>query len=328
MPAKLSDVAREAGCSVTTVSRVINNHGYLSQKTKDKVFAAMQKLNYQPNSLARSLQGKKLKLVGLIFPEITNPFFAELVQEIESALFKQNYKVILCNAGRDRQKEREYLRMLQANQVDGIIAGAHNLGIEEYKQLGLPIVSFDRKLSDNVPIVSCDNYQGIKMATHELIQTGCKHIYFLGNNQRKGNPTDERLEAYLDETKKYGFTPHIRSVAFSDSSNIKNMQIHNMLVDDKPDGVVCTDDLTAILVLQEAKKLGIKVPQELKVIGFDGTQLVQTYHSELSTIAQPIDDIATLLVDLLLKRITNPEQKFESKNYVLPVKLIKRETTA
>ena len=112
MPAKLSDVAREAGCSVTTVSRVINNHGYLSQKTKDKVFAAMQKLNYQPNSLARSLQGKKLKLVGLIFPEITNPFFAELVQEIESALFKQNYKVILCNAGRDRQKEREYLRML------------------------------------------------------------------------------------------------------------------------------------------------------------------------------------------------------------------------
>lgn len=101
-----------------------------------------------------------------------------------------------------------------------------------------------------------------------------------------------------------------------------------MLVDDKPDGVVCTDDLTAILVLQEAQKLGIKVPQELKVIGFDGTQLVQTYHSELSTIAQPIDDIATLLVDLLLKRITNPKQKFESKNYVLPVKLIKRETTA
>lgn len=127
---------------------------------------------------------------------------------------------------------------------------------------------------------------------------------------------------------KCGLKPHIRSTAFSDSSNIKNMKIHNMLVDDNPDGVVCTDDLTAILVLQEAKKLGIKVPQELKVIGFDGTQLTQTYHSELSTIAQPIDDIATLLVDLLLKRITHPDQKIEPKNYVLPVKLIKSETTA
>lgn len=84
----------------------------------------------------------------------------------------------MCNAGRDKEKEHEYLRMLQANQVDGIIAGAHNLGIEEYKQLGLPIVSFDRKLSDNVPIVSCDNYQGIKLAMHDLIQAGCKRFTF------------------------------------------------------------------------------------------------------------------------------------------------------
>lgn len=328
MAAKLSDVAKKAGCSVTTVSRVINNHGYLSQKTKDKVFAAMRELNYRPNSIARSLQGKKMKLVGLIFPEVTNPFFAELVQDIETTLFKQNYKVILCNAGQNKNKEREYLRMLQANQVDGIIAGAHNLGIDEYQQLGLPIVSFDRKLSDNVPIVSCDNYQGIQLAVRDLMQAGCQKIYFLGNEHKKGNPTDERLDAYLDEAKKYHFTPHIRSVAFSDSSNIKNMQIHDMLVSDRPDGVVCTDDLTAILVLQEAKKLGIDVPNKLKVIGFDGTKQIQTYHSDLSTIAQPIHDIATLLVNLILERIAQPDQKFKQKNYVLPVKLIKSDTTA
>ena len=114
----------------------------------------------------------------------------------------------------------------------------------------------------------------------------------------------------------------------SDSSNIKNMQIHDMLVENHPDGVVCTDDLTAILVLQEAKKLGIKVPKELKVIGFDGTKLIQTYHSELTTIAQPIHDIATLLVDLLLKRIAHPDEELKQMNYTLPVKLIKSETTA
>lgn len=178
MSVKLTDVAQKAGVSVTTVSRVINNHGYLSEKTKEKVFKAMRELNYQPNSLARSLQGKKLKLIGVIFPSITNPFFAELIERIETKLFDSGYKIILCNAGKNKQKEQEYIRMLIANQVDGIIAGAHNLGIEEYQKIGLPIVSFDRKLSDNIPIVSCNNYQGIQLAVHDLLQAGCQKLAF------------------------------------------------------------------------------------------------------------------------------------------------------
>lgn len=327
MTVKLSDVAKEAGCSVTTVSRVINNHGYLSKKTKDKVFAAMHKLNYQPNSLARSLQGKKIKLIGLIFPNIINPFFAELVQDVDEQLFKKGYKVILCNAGRDKKKEHEYLQMLQANQVDGIIAGAHNLGIDEYEQSGLPIVSFDRKLSKNVPIVSSDNYEGICLAVHDLLQSGCKNIYFLGNEQVKGNPTDKRLIAYQDMAKKYNFPPRICSVAFSDSNLLKHMAIHHVLKEKHPDGIICTDDLTAILVLQEAKELGIDIPRELKVTGYDGTKQIQTYYSNLTTIAQPINDIAILLVKLLLERINYPTKKLERMQYILPVKLIKGKTT-
>ena len=322
MAAKLSDVAKKAGVSVTTASRVINNYGYLSEKTKNKVFAAMRELNYQPNSLARSLQGKKMKLVGLIFPSITHPLFAELIGVIEENLFRRGYKVILCNAGKDKDKEREYIKMLLANQVDGIISGAHNLGIEEYKRTGLPIVAFDRKFSDQVPIVSCDNYQGIKLAVNELVKANCKKIYFLGNKAQKGNPTDQRLDAYFDTTKELGLESHVCSVAFHDSALLKNMAIHNMLQQDHPDGVVCSDDLSAILVLQEAAKLGIKVPRDLKVIGFDGTKLIQTYHSELSTIAQPINDIGTLLVKLIIQRIEDPKAELSQMHYTLPVKLI------
>lgn len=328
MVAKLIDVAKKAGVSVTTVSRVINNHGYLSEKTKQNVFKAMKELNYQPNSLARSLHGKKMHLIGVIFPSITNPLFAQLIQEIENCLFAQGYKIILCNAGKDKEKEREYIKMLLANQVDGIIAGAHNLGIDEYQQLGLPIVSFDRRLSDNVPIVSCDNYQGIKLAVRDLIQAGCKNIYFLGNKQTKGNPTDERLKAYLDTIKEANMESHICSVSFGDSPLLKNMTIHQMLADDHPDGVVCTDDLTAILLIQEAKKMDIDIPKDLKVIGFDGTDEIQTYHSELSTIAQPISEMAALLVKLLLERIDNPSKKLSQMHYKFPVKLIKSKTTA
>lgn len=114
---KLTDVAAKAGCSVTTVSRVINNYGYISQKTRKKVHEAMRELNYQPNSVARSLQGKKTKLIGLIFPDVSNPFFGELVSKIEDQLFNHGYKTILCNAGSDTEKERTYLQMLMANQV-------------------------------------------------------------------------------------------------------------------------------------------------------------------------------------------------------------------
>lgn len=327
MAAKLQDVAQKAGVSVTTVSRVINNYGYLSEKTKKKVFDAMRELNYQPNSLARSLQGKKMKLIGVIFPSITHPLFAQLIEAIEKRLFIHGYKIILCNAGKDKEKERDYLRMLQANQVDGIIAGAHNLGIEAYNQTGLPIVSFDRKLSDQVPIVSCDNYEGIKMAVDELIKAGSKKIYFLGNKTQKGNPTDQRLQAYLDKMKKLKMNSHICSISFSDSTLLKCLTIKQMLEKDHPDGIVCSDDLSAILVMNEARKIGLSIPQDLKVIGFDGTDLIQTYYSDLSTIAQPIGDIAALLVKLILKRIDNPHDELEQMQYVLPVKLISNLST-
>lgn len=328
MRPKLTDVAKKAGVSVTTVSRVINDYGYISQKTRDKVFAAMEELNYQPNSLARSLHGKSTNLVGLIFPAITNPFFAELVEKIEQKLFSEGYKVILCNAGSDKEKEREYLKMLLANQVDGIIAGAHNLGIDEYNRVGLPIVSFDRKLSEQIPIVSCDNYAGGKLAVQELYNAGARHIYFLGNPHQQGNPTDQRLAGYCDTLETYGLSRHIHTVSFSESPSLKLFSIKRLLQESVADGIVCTDDLTALLVLQAAKELAIKVPEQLKVTGFDGTTQIQLYHPELSTIVQPISNIAELLVEVLKARIKQPTEPLKQMQYKLPVTFLQRNSTS
>lgn len=327
MRPKLTDVAAKAGVSVTTVSRVINNYGYLSQATKDKVFQAMKELNYQPNSLARSLHGKKTQLVGVIFPSITNPFFAELVEQIENKLFNHGFKIILCNSADNKEKERDYLRMLIANQVDGIIAGTHNLGIDEYNKVGLPIISFDRHLSDKIPIVSSDNLRGTFLATQELYQAGARHLYFLGDPHQIGNPTDLRLQGYQKAIADLNLTAHIHAVAFSESPTLKTLSIQKLLTQHHADGIVCTDDLTAILVLQTAHRLKISVPQELKIIGFDGTDFIQEYHPELSTIVQPIHDIASLLVNLLLKRIDEPDQPLEQLQYILPVKLLRSQST-
>lgn len=320
---KLTDVAKKAGCSPTTVSRVINNYGYISKKTRQKVFQAMKELNYQPNVVARSLQGKKTQLIGVIFPDIAHPFFGELVSKIENALFQKGYKTILCNAGKNKEKEKTYLQMLMANKVDGIIAGAHNLGIDEYQNTGLPIVSFDRKLSPNIPIVTSDNFHGGELATKDLYHNGARNIYFVGSPTLDGHPTDRRLKGYQKAINDLNLTEHIYPASFGDTPALKEMTIEKLLKNHQVDGIVAGDDLTAILIMKVAKKLNISIPQKLKVIGFDGTTFVQTYYPDLSTIVQPIDDIAQVLVKLLEERIHNPKHQICNSPYILPVKLLK-----
>ncbi|QNQ83043.1 LacI family transcriptional regulator [Lactobacillus sp. PV037] len=320
---KLTDVAKRAHCSPTTVSRVINNYGYISEKTRNKVYQAMRELNYQPNTAARSLQGKKTKLIGVIFPDVAHPFFGELVSKIEDSLFQAGYKMILCNAGKNKEKEKMYLQMLMANKVDGIIAGAHNLGIEEYKKTGLPIVSFDRKLSPNIPIVTSDNFHGGELATKDLFQNGASKIYFVGNPISDGHPTDRRLKGYQKAMADLQLNQHIYPVIFGDTPALKEMAIEKLLKNHQVDGIVAADDLTALLIIKIAKRLKISIPQELKVVGFDGTNFIQTYYPTLSTIVQPISDIAQILVKLLEERIKNPDLTLCNSPYILPVKLLK-----
>ncbi|MGA5589790.1 LacI family DNA-binding transcriptional regulator [Enterococcus mundtii] len=327
MVVKLTDVAKKAGVSPTTVSRVINNYGSLSQKTIDKVNQAMKELNYHPNSLARSLQGKNTQLIGLIFPTVANPFFGELVEQLESKLFDLGYRSILCDSANNKEKERNYLNMLAANKVDGILAGAHNLGIQEYENIELPIVSFDRYLAEGIPIISSDNLRGGYLATENLYLKGARNIAILTGSQESNSPTNQRLNGYLAFMEEFQLEPHVFHFhSTARSTALKNLEIKRILEMKTIDALFCTDDLTAILAYNLCQELHIKIPEEIKIIGYDGTKLIQNYFPQLSTIAQPITDIADILVDLILQRIQDPEKPLES-NYVLPVKLIQGSTT-
>lgn len=325
MSVKLTDVAQKAGVSPTTVSRVINNYGYLSQKTIDKVNQAMAELNYQPNSIARSLQGKGTQLIGLILPSISHPFFGELALKIETKLFEKGYKVIICNSENNKEKERDYLRMLNANKVDGIIAGAHNLDIPEYDKVGLPIVSFDRYLSENIPIVSSDSHQGGRLATEHLYQRGGREIAVFSGSNKSDSPTNERLEGYLSVIKEKGLNENVYYFTPDQSLFLKSTEIAGILSEKRIDSVFCTDDLTAILVLNQAAELGIRVPEHLKVIGYDNSEFIQNYYPHLSTISQPIDQFVDLLIDLLSKRIK--DKTVLNQHYQLPVQLIQGKTS-
>lgn len=316
MVAKLTDVAKLAGVSPTTVSRVINKKGYLSEKTIQKVNDAMRELGYKPNNLARSLQGKSAKLIGLIFPNIRHIFYAELIDKLEHELFKKGYKTIICNSEHDSEKEREYIEMLEANQVDGIISGSHNLGIEDYNRVTAPIISFDRNLSPDIPVVSSDNYGGGVLAAQTLVKTGAKDIIMITGNDNSNSPTGLRHAGFAS------ILPDapIINVSSDFSPVRKEMEIKNILTQQKPDAIFASDDLTAILIINIAKELGISVPDQLKVIGYDGTYFIENYYPQLTTVKQPLEEIAFLCVELLLQKIEG--KKVAITGYFLPVTLL------
>ncbi|MBM7553561.1 LacI family DNA-binding transcriptional regulator [Thalassobacillus pellis] len=325
MKPKIADVAKVAGVSPTTVSRVLNNRGYIGEETRVKVHNAMKELNYYPNEVARSLFIRKTFLIGLIFPTTSNPFYGQLIFHIENIAAALGYKVLLCNSQGRQDKEKEYLEMLQRNQVDGIIAGAHNKGIEEYEKPNLPVVGIDRYLSSAIPVISSDNYDGGKQATQLLIRKGCIKIIHINGPISLETPANLRRKAYEDVMIKHNLTPITYEM---ETYGTDNSEIIKRLFDENPEveGVFASDDIIASQVIKEAKSRNYNIPSKLKIIGYDGTETKKLMMPELSTIEQPISRIAEKAVELLIKQIDSEWDgaPLETK---LPVKLIDSDTT-
>lgn len=319
MKAKIDDVAKMAGVSKTTVSRVLNQRGYLSKKTINKVHEAMDKLNYHPNVVARQLFKQETKLIGLIFPTVNNPFFGQLVASMEKRLFNKGFKVLIGNSMNDPEKEKLYLQQLMAHQVDGLIVGAHNSGIEEYENSNLPIIAVDRIVNPDIPIISSDNYQGGKIATELLIHSGAKTIIHTNDPSNLTSPGQKRREAYLDTMKQNGLNPIIYPLDFNLESYQKVKPINDMFKKyPNVDGIFASNDMDASQIIEIAKNKGYRIPNDLKVVGYDGSDITKILAPNLTTIIQPIDRMADQAVDMLIHRIKDSNYGF---NTVFPVQL-------
>lgn len=317
--AKLEDVAKLANVSKTTVSRVLNHRGYLSQQTIDKVHQAMETLNYRPNVIAQQLYKNQTNLIGILLPSVANPFFGELSVALERRLYQQHYKVLIGNSMNDPQKEQDYLEQLLNKQVDGLIVGTHNRGIREYKNLNLPIVAIDRMVNTDIPIIESDNYAGGKLATERLIKRGATKIIHVNGPQQLESATIRRRHAYEDVMRAHGLTPITYEIDFNISETEKKQQLKQIFAD-HPDlqAIFSSNDTDAALILQIAAETGRSVPQDFLLIGYDGTQIVRELLPQLTTIVQPIDAIAEHAVATLQARIHGRETTHET---ILPVKL-------
>lgn len=323
----IKDVAIKAGVSVSTVSRVMNNRGYISQATKDKVFNAMKDLNYQPNEIAKSLFKKKSNIIGLILPDISTPFYAEETRYIEEELYKLGYKLMLCNAYNSSTREQEYINMLLRNQVDGIIIGSHTLKIEDYLNLNLPIVALDRYLGDDIPVVSADHMEGGKLAALELLNCDCTNILHFSGSSKVPTPSNDRHKSFNDTLEERNIKVNTVELPINFFSFSHYSQIIQEALDNNPniDGIFATDTI-ALATIKELSKRNINVPKDVKVVGYDGLSICALTYPTLTTIQQPIKELSKEAVKTLINLINKSDSSI-NKKIVLPVSLKRGNTT-
>lgn len=315
---KLQDVAARAGVSVTTVSRVLNNRGYLSDDIRRRVGDAVAELGYRPNEIARSLLGQRSGLVGLIVPTVADPFFGELASGVERALADAGYKMLLCDCQENPQREEEYLELLQGNRVDGIISSTHNRGVEGYGRADLPIVAIDRRLGDGIPTVFSDNSTGGRLATEHLIARGSRAPVHITATDHPGN---DRARAYRDTVTAHGLEPRVLAYGYGTPVDERRALIETWLTVNACDGVFASDDLSALMALDWARKTGRPVPESLRIVGYDGAAALRAAAPGLSTVRQPIDRMSLRAVELLLARIADEATADADAGAPLPVEL-------
>lgn len=324
--ATIKDVAREAGLAVGTVSRVLNNKS-VKQANVLKVEAAIKKLNYEVNTYARGLKVQRTYTVALILPTIWHPFFSALTYYIELELAQQNYKLLICNSEGNPEKELSYINMAKQNKVDGIIGITYS-DIETYISKDLPFVSVDRHFSHKVPCITCDNEQGGEIAFNQLFQLGCKNPAFISYGSSFDNETQKRKIGFI----KACTTHHMTPVVLDLIEPIDNLNAHfksfiqkHIIESLSPiDGIFAITDFVALQFIDQLSHFGLRVPEDVQIIGFDGIQSFKEDTPTISSIKQPANLMAKQAVHILLQMIdgeTVPDLT------ILPVEFVQGKTT-
>lgn len=323
--ATIREVAKRAGVSVATVSRVLNKKGYVSQETKERVLLAIEDLKYKPNDVARSLFKGKSKLIALLVPDIMNPFFPELARSVEDVCSAHGYTFVLCNTDNSMEKELSYITALQQKSVDGLIVVSSTLTKEHTEEIKVPIVSLDRTFSANVTTVKSNNRQGAKLAAEYLKSIGCKRIAHVTGPESASN-TRERLKGFMDVVRNDHWFISDYIVSGNYNMSVAKEAITDLLLKHPEiDGLFAGNDVMAVGALKAAEQLNIRVPDDLSIIGFDGITLGETTTPTLTTVAQPIYKMGSRAAELLIEQINDPS--ILKKTEELPVKLIVRQST-
>lgn len=327
----MRDVAHHASVSISTVSHVVNDTRAVSDKTRHRVLAAMKTLGYKPNALAQNLRRQQTFSFGMIVPDSANPFFAEVARGIEDTSFEQHYSVILCNTDGDVDKQAAHTDLLIKNQVAGILfvaAGISTELVEDLQARQVPLVVVDREVPDVVvDTVLTNHLQGGRLATQHLLDLGHRRIACISGGSDLF-PSAERLIGYQQILQENAI-PFDESLVlrgdFQYESGYRAAQ-QLLALADRPTAVFASNDLMAVGVISAASQLGLRVPQDLSVVGFDDIRLASFTNPPLTTIAQSTYEIGVIAARMLLDRVQNSGAPPRTRR--LDTKLVIRQSTA
>jgi LacI family transcriptional regulator len=329
--ATIREVAERAGVSVSTVSHVLNETRFVSPDTKSRVLAAMEELEYEPNRLASSLRrkDKRTHTLGLLIPDSSNPFFAEVLRGVEDASFDAGYSVILCNSDDDPKKEVGYLEVLLSKQVDGVIlvsAGDSSESLTLVERWEGKAVVVDRDINaPELDSVSVDNEEGGYIATKYLLEHGHRHIGCIAGPSAL-KPSAGRVFGYKKALDEYGVSideGYIVPGDFRPQSGYKAARLI-LETDDRLSAIFSTNDMMAVGALCAINEMGKTVPDEISIIGFDDISLASFTSPPLTTVAQPIYEMGLRAAELLVNRLVHPDSEI-SREVLKPV-LVERST--
>ena len=330
--ASLTEVAKKAGVSIATVSRVINQNSNVNPETRLRVEKAIKTLNYRPNRVAKRLRNKNASsnLLGVLIPDIQNPFYVDVLRGIEDVSHAHNYALIMCNFAQDENKEQLYLDILLSESVDGLIAApAHEQDqkVISIVKSGLPIVCVDRGLIGvDVDLVLVENRNGAYSAVQHLIDKGYRKIAYLSGLEQLPS-SKQREQGYLEALRDNGLEIDRDLIKYSDSRHNSSMILCDELLNmnHPPDAIFTGNNLITLGALETIHKRGLKIPEQVAVVGFDDMYWSISLNPPLTAVRQPAYEIGKRAAELLIQRINDPSRS--TINMILKTELMVRSST-
>ncbi|EAS64848.1 HTH-type transcriptional repressor PurR [Photobacterium angustum] len=328
--ATIKDVARMAGVSTTTVSHVINKTRFVAEATQQKVLAAVDELNYAPSAVARSLKCNTTRTIGMLVTKSTNPFFAEVVHGVEEYCYNSGYTLILCNTEGNLEKQRDYLRMLSEKRVDGLLVMCSDLDqmlldlLERKNDLPMVIMDWgpESPHTDNI----LDNAEnGGYIATKHFIENGHKKIGCLSGQADKST-CQERLKGFRKAMAEADLTVNedwLLDGDFECESAVEAAQKF-IAMEDRPTAIFCFNDIMAMALISTFEQAGLRVPDDISIIGYDNIDLAPYFAPPLTTIHQPKRRLGKKAIEILLERVK--DKNHERQTFEMTPKLVERKS--
>ena len=321
----IREVAKKAGVSPATVSRVINGTANVDPIKKELVLAAIDETGFKPNELARALFKKSSKIIGVIVPNIENAFFGELARAIEEEAYRNNYRILLCNSQNNTQKELLNIQTLNQLNADGIIimTNSENLA-SQIGKCRVPFVILDRKIEglNEIAFIEANHYKGGRMAMEYLLDCGCKNIVCMRGPQ-KYSSGQQRFLGYQDVCREKGLPEQWLDCDYDYEEGLK---VAKEVLEKYPgvDGILACNDMVAIATYKVLLEKGLCVPEDIQLMGFDNIRFSRLFAPEFSTIVQPIREMGILATQVIVDHANGEPIKKEN---LFDVTLVERQTT-